>query len=726
MKRSVIPLLLIIASIALCRIDYQPVSGELLDYWNNGYQSDFPKVYDFDPGNLPTGICELRMTGIEIEMDSLDIYLLGIAADTDIPYLLATGGYRGEHNFAKSYARYDEEEDRICLSFQMPFSARYCQGCYRWNIEERKLVFLEYITADPSLDAMERIDTLLAEGSIAEAIDELNNIFYPGNYYSSDEMIARLLRSINRVAGDAEAEGNFEEAVSLFGELADFLHTDREWYTAFTDSLDYVSCNFAEYMNLNEYAMIMNNYAYYLEQTDYYEKSLTVLRKVLDLQPDRMVAHLNIADVLWKLDARVESEEHYSIYVDMMTGRELTHQIPAYVHERLAQLHAVTVTGDDAGRISAGPVEGMEFAHIPSGHFLMGSPSSEEGHDVDEGPQHRVEISAFELMTTEVTQGMWTEVMGTDLRCYRDLVNPEWALSGEGYYYPMYFISWNDCQKFIAVLNSLDSAHIYRLPTEAEWEYACRAGTNTAYYWADSPSLQLADSYCWNEDNSDGAAHPVAQKEANRWGLYDMSGNLSEWCEDAQHDSYSGAPFDGSVWTGRGDSLRIYRCGNWYFEILHCRSAERDYSNPFNRFSNIGFRVARVERTPEMVVKVFVDAYKNSNGYLLISFMPTEFSDEISGAIEQVMENTENTVSVFASLGIDIAEEEVEYLTVGDLITLALNLDDFFPAISSDAIEIGDAVIDGKTATVPIIIDGSMQELKLINEDGCWMMVNSF
>ena len=155
-------------------------------------------------------------------------------------------------------------------------------------------------------------------------------------------MIARLLRSINRAAGDAEVDGNYKKAVSLFGDLAGFLHTDREWFTSFTDSLDYVNCDYSEYMGLGEYAMIINNYAYFLEQTDDFDKSLVVLRKVLDLKPQRMVAHLNIADVLWKFVQPAEAGEHYRNYVEMMIERELTNQIPDYVDERLAQLSVLS------------------------------------------------------------------------------------------------------------------------------------------------------------------------------------------------------------------------------------------------------------------------------------------------------------------------------------------------------------------------------------------------
>ncbi len=347
MYRVFIPVLLIIVSLTWGQIEYQPITGELLDHWNTAFRSFLPEVNYYNSGKLPEGICKLIITGLEVEWDSLDIYLLGIAPDTDIPFLLATSGYRGDYNFTKSYASYDEDDDEIILSFQMPGSARWCSGCYRWNMEEGSLEFLRYYSRDPSLEAMERVDSLLTEGNIEEAINELNGMFYPGNYYSSDEMISRLLSSINRNALEEQAGGNYQGAVDLFLDLADFLHTQEEWYTAFDDSLDYVESNYANYMSLSEYVMIMNNYAFYLEQTDDLSKSLIVLRKVLDLYPSRMVAHLNVADVLWSLGETTDAQEHYNIYKAMMIDRELTDQIPLYVEERITSASAHSVTSND-------------------------------------------------------------------------------------------------------------------------------------------------------------------------------------------------------------------------------------------------------------------------------------------------------------------------------------------------------------------------------------------
>jgi formylglycine-generating enzyme required for sulfatase activity len=237
------------------------------------------------------------------------------------------------------------------------------------------------------------------------------------------------------------------------------------------------------------------------------------------------------------------------------------------------------------------PLPGMRFVVIPSGSFKMGSPSSESERDSNEGPVHTVTMKSFELMTTEVTQGMWKAVMGTSIRDEQRVSGGSEKLPGEGVDYPMYFISWNNCQDFIDRMNSRDARHTYRLPSEAEWEFACRAGTTTAYYWGRS----IYGDYCWYSDNSNSTTHPVGQKLPNAWGLYDMSGNVWEWCEDWYHKSYSGAPTDGSAWVSPSGSYRVIRGGGWLDNAGNCRSANRSYS-PGRRYNNLGFRLARSVR----------------------------------------------------------------------------------------------------------------------------------
>jgi formylglycine-generating enzyme required for sulfatase activity len=229
--------------------------------------------------------------------------------------------------------------------------------------------------------------------------------------------------------------------------------------------------------------------------------------------------------------------------------------------------------------------ENMAFASIPAGSFEMGSPSSESEPDSSEGPVHTVNIQSFEMMTTEITQGMWQEVMGNNPAQYTGDPNR-----------PVENVSWNDCQEFIAAMNDLDSLYTYRLPSEAEWEYACRAGTTTRYYWGNDPDSTEIEQYAWYDGNSGDTTHPAAQKLPNAWGLYDMSGNVWEWCEDFYHESYSGAPTDGSPWLSPSGSSRVSRGGSWYYNADYCRSAYRSEDSP--GYSDViqGFRLVRSER----------------------------------------------------------------------------------------------------------------------------------
>ncbi|MCP4647630.1 MAG: hypothetical protein GY852_07835, partial [bacterium] len=264
MKRILFSILFISVSISCSNVEYQPITGKLLNHWSTSGPSCFPPVGHFDAEKLPEGVSELCITGIEIGRDSLDLFLLGITSASDVPLLLATGGYKGEYNFAKSYASYEDGE--LCISFQMPYSARYSEGYYRWDSENKVLELTRYEEGDPSLASLEAVDTLLAEGNIEEAIDLLNNMFYPDNYYARDEMTARLLRSANRVALQKQEEGNSSAAVEVFTGLSSFPSGAEYGFPVFNDSIAFLESDFSGYMDLNEFVMIMNNHAYFLEQ----------------------------------------------------------------------------------------------------------------------------------------------------------------------------------------------------------------------------------------------------------------------------------------------------------------------------------------------------------------------------------------------------------------------------------------------------------------------------
>jgi formylglycine-generating enzyme required for sulfatase activity len=253
---------------------------------------------------------------------------------------------------------------------------------------------------------------------------------------------------------------------------------------------------------------------------------------------------------------------------------------------------------------------------IPSGRFLMGSPEDEEGRREVEGPRHAVVLSAgYWLFDTPCTQALWEAVMGENPSRFRSPTRP------------VERVSFADVGEFLERVNRLVPGLELVLPSEAEWEYACRAGTETATYAgpmtilgeANAPVLDTIAWYRGNsgvgfeltdgEDSSGWAekqhAHdragtrPVGLKAPNAWGLFDMLGNVWEWCADDWHDSYKGAPADGTPWLDpRADAAanRVVRGGSWGGDARYARSAYRlDAFVPIDRSGGLGFRCARVQ-----------------------------------------------------------------------------------------------------------------------------------
>ena len=222
---------------------------------------------------------------------------------------------------------------------------------------------------------------------------------------------------------------------------------------------------------------------------------------------------------------------------------------------------------------------GMEFVLVEPGTFEMGSPATEPGRDDDE-TLHRVTLSQpYYLGKYEVTQGQWAAVMGS---------NPS-SFSNCGRNCPVEAVSWEDAQGFIEELNLREGVTVYRLPTEAEWEYAARAGTQTAYHFGNATNR--LGQYGWYDENSGNRTHPVGQKRPNAFGLYDMLGNVWEWV----HDWYGDYPH-GAVTDPRGPSSganRVPRGGSWSDSARYCRVANRYRISPGNRGYILGFRLAR-------------------------------------------------------------------------------------------------------------------------------------
>ena len=217
----------------------------------------------------------------------------------------------------------------------------------------------------------------------------------------------------------------------------------------------------------------------------------------------------------------------------------------------------------------------MKFTLIPAGEFYMGSEES----DVEK-PVHKVKINnPFYLGTYPVTQREWKAVMGNNN-------NPS---DFKGDDLPVEQVSWDNVQDFIKNLNEKEGTEKYRLPSEAEWEYAARGGTTTRYSFGDAES-KLGD-YGWYHDNSWNETHPVGQKKPNSGGLYDIHGNVWEWVQDEWHDSYDGAPTDGRAWESGDGANRVIRGGSWISIARNCRSAFRGRNDPRNRGCSLGFRI---------------------------------------------------------------------------------------------------------------------------------------
>ncbi len=228
---------------------------------------------------------------------------------------------------------------------------------------------------------------------------------------------------------------------------------------------------------------------------------------------------------------------------------------------------------------------GTSLLWVAPGTFLMGSPDTELGRDVLEGPQTRVTISqGYWLGECPMTEGEWGELMKAD-RSARKRDNR----------LPVRSVSWNDCQMFLQKLNATERAarrlpegYEYRLPTSAEWEYACRAATTTRFGFGDDESR--LSKYAWYAANSENRQHPVHEKQPNAWGFYDMHGNVKEWCEDwigpypgGEHLDYSG-PNTGS--------FKVLRGGSWSSHARNCRSANVDGHSPVHHYDSLGFRLA--------------------------------------------------------------------------------------------------------------------------------------
>jgi formylglycine-generating enzyme required for sulfatase activity len=281
---------------------------------------------------------------------------------------------------------------------------------------------------------------------------------------------------------------------------------------------------------------------------------------------------------------------------------------PPAIERDLKPFEFETVTVNDRGEIVATEVHiafyfeeplgdgvaPLKLVAIPSGEFMMGSPEDEHGRYSDESPQHLVTVQAFFMGQTPVTQAQWRAVAALPKREHNLDPTPS-TFKGDDL--PVEQVTWYEAVEFCSRLSE-HTGRTYRLPTEAEWEYACRADTTTPFYFGETITTELANyksSVYLNEPvgKSRGETTSVGQFPPNSFGLYDMHGNVREWCQDNWPDTsnYKGAPVDGSAWLSKGERkvLRIRRGGSWSLDPRLCRSAFRFLNDPGDHSYAIGF-----------------------------------------------------------------------------------------------------------------------------------------
>jgi len=289
----------------------------------------------------------------------------------------------------------------------------------------------------------------------------------------------------------------------------------------------------------------------------------------MELDPDSY--HLEVAAAGYETQRR---------WVDLAAGHEEPFRF---------ELTKIEIAGPISPQKAITNSIGMKFVRIQAGSFIMGSRLSPEevarryGGEAkyynDEQPPHPVKITKpFYLQTTEVSQGQWKKVMGN---------NPS-SFNNCGVDCPVETVSWNDALEFISKLNQMEGTNKYRLPTEAEWEYACRAGTTTAFSFGDE--VDQIGAYAWYKDNSELQTHSVGQKSPNPWGLYDMHGNVLEWCQD-WYGYYSSSQITDPKGFAEGEE-RVLRGGSWNHNAWLSRSAHRRRGDPNKQYATGGFRVA--------------------------------------------------------------------------------------------------------------------------------------
>ncbi len=320
---------------------------------------------------------------------------------------------------------------------------------------------------------------------------------------------------------------------------------------------------------LSEEAHKFKVQAEFAVQEKRYEQAIALYAKALNIAPWWAEGHFQLALSLG------ETKRYRNAMLEMNRFLLLAPNSPEAraAQDKIYQWESVAEP--EAGKTFKDCAACPEMVELPAGSFDMGANNGK----ADEQPVHRVTIAkAFAIGKTEVTQEQWRAVMGNDPSYF----------TGCGDTCPVEQVSWDDAQAYIQKLNARTGKQ-YRLPSEAEWEYACRAGAQQEFCGSDNQ-----DAVSWNGFNSGSflfnTPHPVAIKQANAFGLYDMSGNVWEWVADGYHDNYNGAPTDGSVWPD--GAMRVLRGGAWGVDPKYARATSRSKFGTNYRHYSYGFRLA--------------------------------------------------------------------------------------------------------------------------------------
>ena len=297
----------------------------------------------------------------------------------------------------------------------------------------------------------------------------------------------------------------------------------------------------------------------------------------------------NDISYVWWLNTSGNVREVFNALVEKHIGCGIKRSLPLFVFDVVS----VNKKGEEVqwergqGRCFTEDLENgitLDMVAIPGGNFMMGSPLGEGTYS--EKPQHEVAVSSFYMGKFQVTQEQWKAVARLPkVKC--NLEAQPSRFKGDNR--PVERVSWNDAVEFCARL-SKHTGREYSLPSEAQWEYACRTATTTPFHFGETITTNLA-----NYGRQIGETTPVGQFSPNAFGLYDMHGNVWEWCFDDWHSNYEGAPTDGSAWLNNENNnrsqVKVLRGGSWLSNPENCLSADRDNNVPENRDDLIGFRV---------------------------------------------------------------------------------------------------------------------------------------